>query len=179
MLRYEAPKGCNTLPWARRSEKGKLETAVRQKGWHLRKQTRNAVSRQKGIGLAKVTTLAAPRSRRNSHATEREGNRETQGNILSTRGLQRQPRKTFQTSDSVIQLAKEELSCGVVLNPMDIRSLSHLRNMSILNLSQILTISVTANTRSGFQASRRGGWGCTRRRRLPTHLGTRPGRGWP
>lgn len=56
------PKGCNTLPWVRRSEKEKLETAVREKRCHLREQIRNSVSRQKGIGSDKVTTLSVPRN---------------------------------------------------------------------------------------------------------------------
>lgn len=40
----------------------------------------------------------------------------------------------FQTSDLVIQLAKEECICRVVLNPTDDQSLSQLQNTNIFNL---------------------------------------------
>lgn len=128
------PKGCNTLPWVRRSEKEKLETAVREKRCHLREQIRNSVSRQKGIGSDKVTTLSVPRNMW-EWSCQRGRSRETYGNILSTKGLKRQLRKKFQTSDSVIQLAKEEFIYRVVLNPMDNQSSSHLQKMNIFNLS--------------------------------------------
>lgn len=83
------------------------------------KQIRNSVSRQQGIGLDKLTPYLLPGIRGNRHAIETEGQRNIWKWILITKGFKKQPRKKFHTSDSVIQLAKEEFSCRVVLSPMD------------------------------------------------------------
>ena len=76
----------------------------------------------------------------------------------------------------MIQLAKEEFSGRVVLNPMDNHGHWVISKIwTFLTLAQISTVSIISNKRSGFKCP---SGGLQKHPVICTHQGTHPGWGW-